>query len=228
MASKVNLPSKTLIFFAMMNLMRIVQARPVVSQLAPKLFSTLPANLKLADLKIFDPVPEPLMDEVHYHFPVTNVPTTIDVLKFGVNVEFVEPTPLVKKVFEVPIRVDIINDVVRYIRHKLRQPKKTKNMSEIRGSNKKPYGQKQTGRSQIGHKRNSSVRGGAKAHGPRLRDYRIALNKKYRALGTMMTLAAKYREGNLVIFDNLECEVSFMANKVKFSVSVAYGRSLNK
>ena len=43
-----------------------------------------------------------------------------------------------KEIFEVPIRKDIVHEVIRYFRAKRRQPHKTKRMSELRGSNKKP------------------------------------------------------------------------------------------
>ena len=76
-------------------------------------------------------------------------------------------------------------------------------MSEIRGSNKKPRPQKGTGASQVGHRRNSAWRGGQKAHGPVIRDYSIDVNKKVRALAMMMSVAAKFREGNLYVFDTL-------------------------
>ncbi len=149
------------------------------------------------------------MKEEHFYFPMINVPTSIEVRKFSSDLSGASlSTPLVKKIFEVPIRKDIILDVVRYIRHARRQPKKTKRMSEIRGSNKKPKPQKGEGNSQVGHRRNSAWKGGQKAHGPVLRDYSISINRKVRALGTMMSLAVKYREGNLLIFENLNSAVS--------------------
>ena len=40
-----------------------------------------------------------------------------------------------------------------------------------------------------------------------VRDFSINLNRKYRAMGMMIALAAKQREGNLHIFDELSCEV---------------------
>ncbi len=165
-------------------------------------------NLVVANLKIFDPLPVPKMSEEHYYFPVTNVPKDIEVRKFSSDIrEFAEPILLDKKIFEVAIRRDIINDCIRYIRHKRRQPKKTKRIGELRGSSAKPYAQKGGGRSQAGHKRNSSWVGGEKAHGPRLRDYSISVNRKVRALGGMMALSAKQREGNLIIFDELKLSV---------------------
>jgi large subunit ribosomal protein L4 len=53
-------------------------------------------------------------------------------------------------------------------------------------------------------------RGGPKAHGPVLRDFSFSLNRKMRAMGMMIALAAKHREGNLIVFDKLECEVRLM------------------
>ena len=167
----------------------------------------LPTNLQLANIKIFEPLPEPLMEEQHFYFPLSVVPKDIEVRKFAVEVQFVEPVSLVQKIFEVPIRKDIIHDVIRYIRHKRRQPKKTKRINELSGSNKKPWAQKGSGRSQVGHKRNSAWRGGEKKFGPALRDYSIDINRKVRALGTMMALSVKHREGNLLIFDNFDSEV---------------------
>ncbi len=109
-------------------------------------------------------------------------------------------------IFKVAIRKDIVHEVIRYQRAKIRQPKKTKRMGEIRGSKKKPRPQKGQGYSQVGNRRNSAWRGGQKAHGPRLRDYSIDCNRKFKAMGMMVALAAKYREGNLLVFDNLNVE----------------------
>lgn len=168
----------------------------------------LPQNLKLFDPKVIEPEVKPAVSIEDYAFPILNVPTHTEVKSFCSPGELKEPAPLEKTIFEVALRRDIILDAIRYTRNKRRQPKKTKRMSEIRGSNKKPRPQKGTGRSQVGHRRNSAWRGGQKAHGPVIRDYSISLNKKFRALAMMMALAAKHREGNLHIFDALAPAVS--------------------
>lgn len=164
----------------------------------------LPANLQVAKESVFDPKPVPLMDEQHYYFPVTNVPETIQVHKFLEPGQFAEPIPLTKKIFEVAIRRDIINDVIRCIRNKTRQPHRTKRMADLAGSNKKPRPQKGQGYAQVGNRRNSAWVGGMKAHGPVLRDFTISINRKVRALSTMMTFAAKFREGNLMVVDSFD------------------------
>jgi 50S ribosomal protein L4 len=173
----------------------------------------LPPNLKIDDLRIIQP-PKPLIDESspesralrwQYQFPLlpSQVPSRVAVKSFSnPSQSEIGNAALESTIFTVPLRKDIIIHLIRYIRHRKRQPKKTKRMSELRGSNKKPRPQKGSGTSQVGHRRNSAWRGGQKAFGPVLRDYSICLNKKVRAWGYMMTLAAKLREGNLLIVDN--------------------------
>ena len=174
-------------------------------------FSTnaaLPSNLQLAQPEVVLAKPPPLpMPEINYVFPPLHVPSSVAVTVFKQPGSLAaDPVPLDSKIFGVAIRKDIVHEVVRYQRHKARQPKKTKRMSEISGSNKKPRPQKGGGQSQAGHKRNSVWRGGPKAHGPVIRDYSIGLNRKYRAYGMMVALAAKLREGNLVVFDKIACD----------------------
>jgi hypothetical protein len=173
----------------------------------------IPSNLKLVHENV---IHEEIKKDVKifskdlYMFPqlLSQIPSSVPVTIFNAGGKYTEqPAHIDKKIFGVAIRKDIVHEVIRYQRHKARQPKKTKRMSEISGSNKKPRPQKGGGQSQAGHKRNSVWRGGQKAHGPVLRDYSISLNRKFRAMGMMIVLAAKLREGNLVVFDKIECEV---------------------
>ena len=170
----------------------------------------IPTNLKLFNEKVLEEEDEKLFfNPEMFLFPPLHTPKSTTVSIFGKPGQFTEePASLEETIFGVAIRKDIVHEVIRYQRHKLRQPKKTKRMSEIRGSNKKPRPQKGTGSAQAGHKRNSVWRGGQKAHGPVLRDYSISLNRKFRAMGMMIALTAKFREGNLVIFDKFSTEVS--------------------
>lgn len=184
-----------------------VNAAPSVrTYFASKALSALPSNLQLADEAVLEELPEPSFPALNYSFATLDVPSSITVKKFLTpNATELDSVSLERKIFEVAIRKDIVHNVIRYIRHKKRQPKKTKRLNEISGSKKKPRPQKGTGTAQVGNKRNSVWRKGQKAFGPVLRDYSIELNRKVRALGMMMTLAAKFREGNLVIFDTLNC-----------------------
>lgn len=171
--------------------------------------ANIPSNLHLSNSNVLDDEEEKIFFSPEmFMFPPLHIPKSTTVAIFsnpGQNAA--ETAPLVKMVFGVAIRKDIVHEVIRYQRRKIRQPKKTKRMSEIRGSNKKPRPQKGTGSAQVGHKRNSVWRGGQKAHGPVIRDYSISLNRKFRAMGLMIALTAKFREGNMIVFDNTLFEV---------------------
>lgn len=168
------------------------------------IISGLPKNLHIDDLSILkEPTPKVVVDPILFLFPPISVQKTVPVLKFNSPGESLSEVSIDSRVFGVALRKDIVHEVIRFHRHKLRQPKKTKRMGEIRGSNKKPRPQKGGGQGQVGHRRNSAWRGGQKAHGPVLRDYSIGMNRKVIAKGMMIALAAKLREGNLVVVDSL-------------------------
>lgn len=171
--------------------------------------SSLPPNLQLADLAVLQPPKPPLIKDIEYLFPTMSVPESIDVKSFqnpGAGV--VSTAPLSKEIFSVAIRKDIVAHMVRYQRAKLRQPQKTKAVNEIRGSTRKLRQQKGTGKARVSLNRAPGRRGGAKAHGPVLRSFEFTLNRKMRAMALMIAVSAKQREGNLLVFDNFNCEVS--------------------
>lgn len=59
----------------------------------------------------------------------------------------------------------------------------TKRIAEVSGSGRKVRAQKGGGVARAGHSRPPHWRGGAKAHGPRMRDFSFKLNKKFIKLG---------------------------------------------
>lgn len=168
----------------------------------------IPSNLIIEDTSIFEDTPSKIsITHWDYLFPIAynKLPESITAKSFLLpGIDSNVTIPLHRGIFSVALRADIVHEVIRYHRHKLRQPKKLKRMGEISGSGKKPRPQKGGGTGQVGNKRNSAWRKGQKAHGPVLRDYSIGCNRKFRAMGMMIALAAKYREGNLMIFDKLE------------------------
>ncbi len=109
---------------------------------------------------------------------------------------------LADEVFGVPIRRDILARVVNWQLAKRRAgTHKTKGISEIRGTTKKPYKQKGTGRARQGSLRSPQFRGGARIFGPVVRSHAFALQKKVRRLGLKIALSAKRDEGKLVVID---------------------------
>ena len=109
---------------------------------------------------------------------------------------------LADEVFGLPVRRDILARVVNWQLAKRRSgTHKTKGISEISGTTKKPYKQKGTGRARQGSLRSPQFRGGAVIFGPVVRDHGFGLQKKVRQLGLKTALTAKQKEGKLVVLD---------------------------
>jgi large subunit ribosomal protein L4 len=109
---------------------------------------------------------------------------------------------LADAIFGLPLRGDILARVVNWQLAKRRAgTHKTKGISEIQGTTKKPYKQKGTGRARQGSLRSPQFRGGATIFGPVVRSHAFDLPKKVRRLGLKTALSAKQREGMLVVID---------------------------
>lgn len=105
-------------------------------------------------------------------------------------------------VFGLPLREDILARMVNWQLAKRRAgTHKTKGVSEISGTGKKPYRQKGTGRARQGSLRSPQFRGGAVIFGPVVRSHEHDLNKKVRKLALKTALSAKAAEGKLIILD---------------------------
>jgi large subunit ribosomal protein L4 len=109
---------------------------------------------------------------------------------------------LAEEVFGLPVRPDILARVVNWQLAKRRAgTHKTKGISDISGTTKKPYKQKGTGRARQGSLRSPQFRGGAVIFGPVVRSHEFDLQKKVRRLGLKTALSAKQAEGKLVVVD---------------------------
>jgi large subunit ribosomal protein L4 len=105
-------------------------------------------------------------------------------------------------IFGVTPRKDILARVVNWqLAKRQRGTHKTKGISEISGTTKKPYSQKGTGRARQGSLRSPQFRGGAVIFGPVVRSHAYDLQKKVRKLGLRMALSAKAAEGKLTVLD---------------------------
>jgi large subunit ribosomal protein L4 len=77
----------------------------------------------------------------------------------------------------------------------------TKGRSEVKGSNKKPYKQKHTGRARAGDRKSPIWRGGGTVHGPKPRDYSYHMPAKARRVATRSAIAGKLQDGEVVVAD---------------------------
>src|SRR5580658_4201117 len=103
-------------------------------------------------------------------------------------------------------RKDIIARMINYQLAKRRSGNhKTKGISEISGTTKKPWAQKGTGRARQGSLRSPQFRKGGVIFGPLPRDHAHDLPKKVRKLALRMALASKQQDGKLIVLDQAKC-----------------------
>jgi large subunit ribosomal protein L4 len=114
------------------------------------------------------------------------------------------------------VRPDILHRMVNWQLAKRRQgTHKTKGISDISGTTKKPYRQKGTGRARQGSLRSPQFRGGAVIFGPVVRSHAIDLPKKVRKLALKTALSAKAKDGKLVVLDEAKLAKPKTADLVK-------------
>lgn len=125
----------------------------------------------------------------------------------NLNNETVGEIELAEEVFGLPSRTDILARMVNWQLAKRRAGNhKTKTVSEISGTGKKPYRQKGTGRARQGSMRSAQFRGGATIFGPVVRSHEHDLTKKVRKLALKTALSTKAAEGKLLVLDAASAE----------------------
>lgn len=132
---------------------------------------------------------------------------------------------LAPEVFEVPVRPEILNLVVRAQRAAARSgTHMTKNRALITGGGKKPWRQKGTGRARAGSSRSPLWRHGATTFGPQPRSYAFKVNKKVRALALKMALSSRLAGNDLMVLNGIIMDEI----KTKKFAAVAKGLGLQK
>ncbi len=125
----------------------------------------------------------------------------LDVINF--DAKSVGSIELAEGVFEMPVRADILHRMVNWQLAKRRAgTHKTKGISDVAGTTKKPYKQKGTGHARQGSLRSPQYRGGATIFGPVVRSHEHELTKKFKKLGLKTALSAKAAEGKLVVLED--------------------------
>ena len=130
----------------------------------------------------------------------------------------VKEIDLDKKIFGVEIKNEIIHRMIRYQLAKKRSGNhKTKGISEISGTTRKPFKQKGTGSARQGSRRSPQMRGGAVIFGPQVRSHAHKLPKRIRSLALKMALSNKLKEGKLKVISDFKIskpKTSFLTSKL--------------
>ena len=111
---------------------------------------------------------------------------------------------LPSEIFDVQVNVALIHQVVVAQLAAARQgTASTKDRGEVRGSGRKPFKQKGTGRARQGSIRAPQYRGGGVVHGPEPRSYDQRTPKKMKAAALRSALSDRAREGRIHVLSEL-------------------------
>lgn len=106
--------------------------------------------------------------------------------------------------FAVRVSPGLLHQHVRWQRSKQQAGTHlAKTRTFVRGGGKKPWKQKGTGRARSGSNRSPLWVGGGVVHGPVVRSHEFFLNKKEKQLALRQAITARFREGRLMLVDDL-------------------------
>ncbi len=102
-------------------------------------------------------------------------------------------------VFSVQLAVKV------YLANRRQATAKTRTISEVKGTGKKPWRQKGTGRARVGTHRSPLWRGGAVVFGPTgIQNYKLSMNKKQHFLALASVLTDKANENKITVIETEE------------------------
>ena len=131
---------------------------------------------------------------------------------FDLNNAKVGSVELADTVFGAEVNEALLYEAVRhYMACQRRGTHATKERGSVRGSGKKLWRQKGTGRARVGSIRSPLWRHGGTVHGPQPRDYSYRLPRKMQLGALRSALSAKLRDGELKVIR----EFSFTEPKTK-------------
>ncbi len=145
---------------------------------------------------------------------------------YNLKGEVVSQIEIGDDVFGVPFNEAVVHQaLVRQLANRRQGTADTKTRGEVRGSTRKLFAQKHTGRARRGDKRSPLLRGGGVAFGPHPRSYRQAMPKKMRRLALRCVLSAKVSDGEVKVVDRLELDEPKTKGVLDILLSLGVGTS---
>jgi len=114
---------------------------------------------------------------------------------------------LPEEVFAYPFKEHLIHTAVRACLAAWRRgTHKTKDRSEVRGSGRKVWRQKGTGRARVGDRRTPLWRSGGTVHGPQPRSYEMGLSVREKKNALKSALSRKLADEEILVLDSFELD----------------------
>lgn len=126
---------------------------------------------------------------------------------YNINGEKVSQLELPESIFNVPVKPSVLHEVVTMqLACRRAGSASVKHRSDVKGSTRKLYKQKGTGRARRGDIKSPLLRGGGSIFGPNPRSYSYKVPKKIRKQALKMALSSKTQTNNLLVLDKFELE----------------------
>jgi large subunit ribosomal protein L4 len=123
------------------------------------------------------------------------------------NAEKISQADLTDDIYDLPAKGSILHEVVTMqLASRRAGSASVKHRSDVKGSGRKLFRQKGTGKARRGDIKAPLLRGGGSVFGPDPRSYAYKVPKKVRKLALKMALSIKLRDNQLVVLDKLELD----------------------
>ncbi len=121
--------------------------------------------------------------------------------------EKVSEIDLNDEIYNVPVKSSVLHEVVNMqLAGKRAGSASVKHRSDVRGSQRKLFRQKGTGRARRGNIKSPLLRGGGVVFGPDTKSWAYKVPKKVRRQALKMALSSKLQDDAILVLDNLEFE----------------------
>lgn len=125
----------------------------------------------------------------------------------NINGEKVSQTDFVDGIFNVPLKGSVLHEVVTMQLARRRSGSASvKHRSDVKGSGRKLFRQKGTGKARRGNIKSPLLRGGGVVFGPDPKSYSYNVPKKVRKLALKMALTSKFQGNAIIVLDRFELE----------------------
>ena len=118
----------------------------------------------------------------------------------------------------------VLEMVKNHLANKRQGTQSAKDRGEVRGSTRKPFRQKGTGRHRQGDRRDPSQIGGGVVFAPKPRSYSYKVPRSARRLEMLSALSSKVQENEMIILDEIKFEEPKTKDMVKMLEAVKAGR----
>lgn len=121
--------------------------------------------------------------------------------------ETVSQTDLSDVIFNIPVKLNVLHEVTTMqLAGRRSGSASVKRRSDVKGSGRKLFRQKGTGRARRGDIKAPLLRGGGVVFGPSPKSYSYKVAKRTRRLALKMALSGKLQERAIVVLDQFELE----------------------